>query len=267
MDTVVTGSSGTVGTAVMEHLDGHELTPVDTEPHPDHDTVVADVSEADSIGPVLEGHDAAVHLAFNTELNAGVKEVGWTAALAENLRATCTVLEAALETDMEAVVLASSNHAVGMYEVELAPELYFDSDVLVDPMEPPRPDGPYGAVKCFDEALGRFCAEYHGLRVYAIRIGSLGGPDRDTPYAGAETAVERGSEEYERKVARQKAMWHSRRDFAHMVDCCLTADDVPFGIYHGISGNDRRWLGLENAFDEIDYRPRDNGDEWSGPTG
>jgi len=273
MDVVVTGSSGTVGTTVIDHLGDdsrYELIPVDTVKHPDHDTVVADVADYESLRPVFEGADAVVHLALNTDLNVSVKEVEWMPALEENLRGTVNVLGAALDAGVESVVLASSNHAVGMYEAEHAPEIYFDREILVDHTTPVRPDGPYGALKCFDESLGRFCAEYHDLRVYAIRVGSLREPEGDNPYAIVEAAVERGdlergSEEYERRLARMKAMWHSRRDFAHMVDCCLTADDVPFGIYHGISGNDRRWLSIENAREEIGYDPRDNGDDWTEP--
>jgi nucleoside-diphosphate-sugar epimerase len=273
MDVAVTGSSGTVGTAVLEHLgeeQGYEFTPIDAVEHPDHDTVVADVADYESLRPTFERQDAAVHLALNTDLNVSVTEVGWLPALAENLRATCTVLDAALDADLDAVVLASSNHVVGMYEEEHAPDLYFESDRLLDHTAPVRPDSPYGALKAFDEALGRFCAEYHGLRVYAIRIGSLRGPDRDDPYADAEAAVERGEMErgsaaYERRVARMKAMWHSRRDFAHMVDCCLAAEDVPFGLFYGVSDNDRRWLDIEHARETVGYDPRDNGEEWDGP--
>jgi len=272
MDVVVTGSSGRVGTALLDHLDDdrYSLTPLDIEDHPDHDTIIADVSETDSLRPVFEGQDAAVHLALDTDLNSSVTEVGWMPALEANLQGTCNVLETVLNADLEAVVLASSNHAVGMYELENAPDIYFDSDIHLDHTIFPRPDSLYGVLKVFDEALGRFCAEYHGLRVYAIRIGALWPPEQDNPYAGVERAVERGeiergSEEYERRLARRKAMWLSRRDFAHMVDRCLTAENVPFGLFYGVSDNDRRWLDIEHARETIGYNPQDNGDDWTGP--
>nr|WP_248910364.1 hypothetical protein [Halocatena marina] len=51
-------------------------------------------------------------------------------------------------------------------------------------------------------------------------------PEYDHPYGDAERAVdegdiERGSPKYEETVARMKAMWQSRRDFAYQIDCCL----------------------------------------------
>jgi len=274
MDAVVTGASGTVGTAVIDNLVDHEeysFTPVDVEAHPDQDTVVADVSDARELGPVLEGADAVVHLALDTNLNASVTEVGWLSALERNLRASTAVLGAAVDAGVEEVVWASSNHVVGAYETEYAPDIYYPGHgVTLDHTVPVRPDSLYGVLKAYDEALGRFCAEHHGLSVSAIRIGTIRDPDSDNPYAGAEQAVEAGdlerdSEEYERRVARTKATWQSRRDFAHLVDRCLRATAPGFDVFYGVSDNRRRWFDLEHARARVGYDPVDDGEDWTAP--
>lgn len=58
----------------------------------------------------------------------------------------------------------------------------------------------------------------------------------DRPYGNAEKTVdggqfERGSEKYQRKVARMKTVWQLRRDFAHQNRCCLEDGHVQFGVF------------------------------------
>lgn len=55
-----------------------------------------------------------------------------------------------------------------------------------------------------------------------------------------------------------KATWQSRRDFAHQVDCCLRDDSVEYGVYSGVSDNDRRWYSIGNARAEIGCMAQDN---------
>jgi hypothetical protein len=63
-------------------------------------------------------------------------------------------------------------------------------------------------------------------------------------------------------VARVRATWQSRRDFAHTVDRCLWTSDAGFEVFYGVSDNDRRWFDIDHARDVIGYDPRDNGEEW-----
>jgi hypothetical protein len=62
-----------------------------------------------------------------------------------------------------------------------------------------------------------------------------------------------------------KCMWHSRRDFAHEVACCLDDDTVEFGVFSGVSDNDRRWYSIERARKRLGYDPQDNAEQWDGP--
>ncbi|EMA38667.1 NAD-dependent epimerase/dehydratase family protein [Halococcus hamelinensis] len=276
MDVLITGAGGVVGGAILEHLGedpAYSFTCLDTDPLPDRETVVADVTDYEAIRPAFEGHDAVVHLALVPGTGgASDRGLGWSDPLAANLRGINNVYEAAVEADLDSIVFASSNHAVGMVEVRNAPEIYTsDAGVTADETEPHRPDSAYGLTKSYGEDLGRLAAEAHDVRFYGLRIGACRGPEYDHPYGDAERGVddgtvERGSDEYDEQVARMKGLWHSRRDLAHLVECCLRDDTVEWDHFYGVSANDRRWLDdLDHARETVGYEPQDDGEEWSSP--
>jgi nucleoside-diphosphate-sugar epimerase len=280
MDVLITGAAGTVGTAITNHLSGddhdYEFTLLDVvEADGPGETVVADVRDSDAIRPAFEGQDAVVHLALMREGAEGFtsndRDLGWSADLQSNLEGINNVYEAAVDAGVDSLVFASSNHAVGMVEVRNAPAVYRDEGVVAGHDEPHRPDSRYGLSKSYGEDLGRLAAEAHGVRFYGLRIGAVRDPEHDHPYGDAERGVEagrweRGSDAYEEQVARMKGLWQSRRDLAHLVDCCLRDDTVEWDHFYGVSANARRWLDdLEHARETVGYDPRDDGEEWDGP--
>jgi len=273
---LVTGAYGRCGTAIIDHLDGENeysftyLNRSDREPdHPygGYETVVADVNDYESMRPAFDGQDAVVHLA------ALPNEGPWPDILQNNIVGAYNALEAAREAEVETFVFGSTNHVMGMYEREHAPEIYDpEYGLVVDHTDPVRPDSYYGTSKAFGEDLGRYYVENYEYpkQFYALRICTVNSAPYDHPYGDAEQHVddgddERGSDSYEQAVARMKGMWHSRRDFAHEVDCCLQDDDIEFDIFAGVSDNDRRWFDLEHARARLGYVPQDNGEEWDGP--
>jgi len=42
-------------------------------------------------------------------------------------------------------------------------------------------------------------------------------------------------------------------------------ETVGFGVFNGVSDNDRRWFSIDHARERIGYDPRDNGEEWDAP--
>lgn len=277
MDVLVTGAYGRCGTALIDHLHGREEYDFtyfnrsdrpDDHPYGGYDTYVGDVCDYEAIRDATEGHDAVVHLAAYPHTDGS-----WEDVHGPNIEGMRNALRAAREADVESFVFGSTNHVMGEYETEHAPGLYFGNHGLaLDHTDPVRPDSYYGTSKAFGEALGRQFVEDgpYPERFYALRICTVGMPENDHPYADAEPAVregeiERGSAAYERMVGRRKAMWHSRRDFAHLVDCCLGDETVEFGIFSGVSDNDRRWYSIEHARSTLGYSPADNGDDWEGP--
>ena len=158
---LVTGAEGTIGSAVREHLGGrYELTSLTLTPQefPSH---VADVADLDAILPAFEHVDAVVHLAASASL-----EAPWDDVLRNNIVGTYNVFEASRQAGVERVVFASSNHVVGMYELDGAPGIYDpDDDRSYDETTELRPDSLYGVSKAYGEALGRMYVERYGLRL------------------------------------------------------------------------------------------------------
>lgn len=274
MDVLITGGAGTVGTAITDHLadrEAYDITSLDREEHPDPDveSVVADARDAETVRSELEGTDALIHLARVPMDGGGPSDqaIAWSDAHGENLRLHANTIGAAVDAGVDSIVYASSNHAVGLYEVENAPEIYHpDFDLTVDHTVQPRPDSMYGTEKVYGEGLCRLAADAHDVRCYALRICAVRDPEYDHPYGDAERAVddgdfERGSDAYETQVARLKCMWQSRRDHAHMVDRCLRDDAVDYDVFYGVSANDRRWFDIDHAREVLGYEPQDDGDD------
>ena len=274
---VMTGVYGRCGTAIIDHLhdeDAYEWTYFNRSdrssdhPYGGFDTVIGDIADEDAVRSAFDGQDAVVHLAAYPYTDGG-----WTDVLEPNILGMYNALESAREAEVESFIFGSTNHVMGMYEIEHAPEIYRrDSDICIDHTDPVRPDSYYGASKSFGEDLARYYVEQYEYpeRVYVLRICSVRMPESDHPYGDAESAVAdgeyaRGSSQYQESVARMKAMWQSRRDFAHMIDCCLQDDTVEYDIFYGVSANERRWFDIDHARNRIGYDPQDDGDEWESP--
>lgn len=246
---LVTGAEGVIGTAVREHLAGrYELTSLTLTPQefPSH---VADIAELDAIRPAFENVDAVVHLAASPAI-----ETPWDDVHHNNIVGTYNVFEAARSAKVERVVFASSNHAVGMYELDGAPKLYdLDDERRYDHTAEIRPDSLYGVSKAYGEALGRFYAERHGLRVFCLRIGAVRATD--DPTVPSENPLLDLDADGRRN--RMRAVWLSRRDCAELIARCLDVDDVSWAVVYGVSGNPRRFWDLTHARDLLGWEPQD----------
>ena len=250
---LVTGAAGTIGTLVREHLaDRYDLSHLTLEPA-EFESTVANVADLDAIQPAFEGVDAVVHLAASISV-----ESPWEDILPNNIIGTYNVYEAARRAGVERVVFASSNHAVGMFEVEGSPGIYaLDDPRKIDHTAEIRPDSYYGVSKAYGEAMGRYYAENHGLKVFCLRIGTVRADDDPrSEAAGASSGWLPLTRE--QVYERLRATWLSHRDCAQLISRCLDAEGVSFGIYYGISDNPRKLWDIEHARREIGYAPQDS---------
>jgi nucleoside-diphosphate-sugar epimerase len=253
---LVTGANGVIGQAVYEYLsDRYELHALTRRPA-DFPSHVADVSNLEAILPAFEGMDAVVHLAASASVGAP-----WDDVLKNNLISTYNAFEASRRAGVKAVVFASSNHAIGMYEVESAPGIYDLADRRVfDHTADIRPDSLYGVSKAYGEALGRYYQENFGLRVYNLRIGSVRADDDPRG-----PKVPEGSFWLDltpdQKYDRMRATWLSRRDCAELISACLEAKDVPWAVVYGISNNPRQFWDLSHAKELLGWEPKDSAPE------
>lgn len=224
---LITGANGDIGRILAERLAAdYDLVLTDADTEGELELSALDIRDVEALTAHLAGVDTVVHLA-----GAASPDSDWGSVLDLNIVGTRNVLEAARQSGVRRVVLASSNHAMGMYDRYQQWPVYGHL--------PPRPDSLYGVSKVFGEVIGRFYHEEHGLDVIALRIGWSSGDPTLT-----EAAVVR-------------AMWLSPADTAAVVTCAIEAP-VRFGVYYAVSDNpDRRWDITDTMLD-LGFRPSDS---------
>jgi uronate dehydrogenase len=207
---LVTGADGSIGHMLQSRLDHHDLRLTDVDN--------LDVTDFEAVSKACRGVDAIVHL-------GGISGEGpFEDVLAVNVRGTERVLQAAVENGVPRVVLASSNHAVGLYPKAAA---------LPDDL-PARPDSYYGWSKAAMESLGRLYYDRYGLHVICLRIGAC--KERPTD-------------------VRDLGVWLSPDDVARLVEASLTA--TGWRLVWGVSANTHRWWSAEGGR-AIGYLPQDD---------
>jgi nucleoside-diphosphate-sugar epimerase len=232
----VTGANGTIGSRLCEALAGdYDVVRIDLA---DAD-VRADVRDAPAMIDALRGCDTVIHLAGTVAVDAS-----WEDVYATNIGGTYNVFEAARANGLKRIIFASSNHAVGMNEVDAAPRIYQPGfGRVVGTGDPYRPDGLYGVWKAFGEVLGRYYSDAYGMQVACVRIGSITAAD-DPRHESVRDSSGWLNLSDEEKFERYAATWMSQRDFARLVRCIL-ARDVAFAIVYGVGDNATRFWDLE----------------------
>jgi NAD+ dependent glucose-6-phosphate dehydrogenase len=232
----VTGAAGTIGRRLCADLArDFQVVRIDL-----HDAeVIADVQDIAALERAFADCETVVHLAGVVAV-----EASWTDVYGPNIHGTYNAFEAARRKGVKRVIFASSNHAVGMHELENAPAIYEPGYGLVVPTDAAyRPDSLYGVWKAFGETLGRYYSDNHGLQVTCVRIGSI--TDADDPL---DESVRNSSNWLNltetQKFARYAATWMSQADFARLVRAIL-ARDVKYAVVYGVGNNATRFWDLE----------------------
>ena len=246
---VITGSSGTIGSVLRPALaDRHSVRGVDVRPSETVETTLADMVDLEAVTAAFAGADVVIDLAANADQFAS-----WEDAYRNNFAATRNALEAAHRVGARRLIFASSNHAVGNFELDtpyrqivagnyegLSPGRF----PLVGTDVPIRPDGPYGIGKALGEAVGRYYSDVHGLSVLCLRIGTVNSQDRPL-------------------TVRNLATFLFHKDLVQLVERCIDAPaEVAFGIYYGVSKNTWRFWDLAGGEREIGYRPTEDAERY-----
>ncbi|MEE3232799.1 MAG: SDR family oxidoreductase [Candidatus Latescibacterota bacterium] len=233
---LITGAAGRIGRILRQGLKDNYLLRladcIQIEDPEVADVHVADVTNIEEMERICRGIDSIVHLAGEPSTGSS-----WPVVLQANIQGTYGIFEAARIAGVKRVIFASSNHTTGYYEKE---SIYTKPDMLV------RPDSLYGVSKAFGEDLARFYVDEYGLSAFCLRIGSF------QPNCSVRN----------RSSERILSTWLSHRDMVQLVQCCIDADSIDFGIYYGISNNTRAYWDTQNARDELGYSPEDDAEDF-----
>lgn len=250
---LVTGGDGIIGSVVRRTLaDAYELSFLTLRPA-SFASHVGNITRLASIRPAFRGVDAVVHLAGASSVDSP-----WEQVLANNVVGTYNVFEAARQAGVKRVVYASSNHTIGMYEVEGAPGIYdLDDERAFNVSVPVRPDSLYGVSKVFGEALGRLYADRHQMDVICLRIGAVRESDDPTKAEAGRPFEPFPVLTTDQSRQRLRAVWLSHRDCAQLIQRALEAP-VHWAVVYGVSNNPRRFWDLGAARDLLGYEPLDS---------
>lgn len=229
---LITGGAGSMASLLRPRLARRDRTLrlLDARPIPDpgdgEEVRVGSVTDPDTLASACAGVDAVIHLAGEPT------EAPWEAIVSTNIDGTRTVLEACRSQGVPRVILASSNHAVGLVELSAG-------TVAADTA--PAPDSYYGFSKAAIELLGRLYQQRFGTDVVCLRIGRCVDRPRDR---------------------RSLVNWLSPADAARLVEAALTPREPAFRIVWGVSANTRSVFD-QSAGAAIGYRPTDDAERYA----
>lgn len=236
---LITGATGTIGFELTKHLvEQHELTVVgrDFSDFPKElsdkvNIVKKDLIDLKSWDSLLDDIEYVIQLAGEADADA----VFYGDLLEMNYKLPHNLYEAATKAnELKRIIFASSIHTVDAY-----PEY-----VQVKATDPVRPADLYGVSKVYLEGLAAYHAYTNGIESIGIRIADYKASDDDLD----ENADKNGM-----------AMYLSKRDMNHLIDCCLEAElKEPFLIVNGISKNSFPRLSYEEAQVQLGYEPQDD---------
>ncbi|MFI5906040.1 NAD-dependent epimerase/dehydratase family protein [Dactylosporangium sp. NPDC051541] len=267
----MTGASGAIGHMLRERLQHHDLRLTDVEA--EAGVAALDVTDGAAVARMCAGVDAIVHL-------GGIASEGpFEDVLAVNVRGTERVLQAAHEMNVPRVVLASSNHAVGLH-------------VRGDDMHGGDMHGRGGGMHARGGGMHARGGDMHArgdhMRGGDVRVqtdGVRGGdmladdiaPRPDSYYGWSKAAMEALGRLYHDRYglhvvclrigtcterpqhARDLATWLSPDDAGRLVDAALHA--TGFRLVWGVSANTRRWWS-DAGGRAIGYEPKDDAERF-----
>ena len=184
---LITGSSGTVGTALAESLleEGYVVHGADIAPNPwsnavDERTTLVDLRDDDEVAELPTDVDMIVHLSAHARVHRLVER---PELAMENIEMVFNALEFARENGVQNFLFASSREVYGNNDRIIYDETKTNTDAS---------ESPYTASKVSGEAMVKSFGECYGMSTCIIRFSNVYGrydvSDRVVPLFIAESA-------------------------------------------------------------------------------
>lgn len=241
---LITGAAGLIGSVLIEGLStDYELLLADKRSVNSNRFHRVDLSSFEETLELFERIDfpeCVIHLAADSNVNAS-----WKSVLSNNIIATRNIFEVSNRFGAEKIVFASSNHVTGLYEADpnFKYKIYSGGKGgEISPSHSYMPDSLYGVSKVFGEQLGRYYSLNYGVSVICLRIGSLTKSNRP-------------------ETERHLATWISHDDLVQLVKNSIENKNIEFGVYYGVSDNERRIWDISGVKKDLSYEPRDKAEE------
>jgi hypothetical protein len=235
---LITGPAGRVGPHILPLLRPYySLRLLDCKHPPmegDDEFVPADIRDTDIVREACRDVRAVVHLAAISD-----EDDFRTRLLPVNVDGVFSVFEAARQANVPKVIFTSTAQTV----------LHYGKGNWVTPEMPARPWTTYACTKLFGEALARYYADHHKMRMICIRLAWF--QNYDSPLL--------------RSQPEMLQEWCSPRDFAQLLRKSIEAE-IDYGIFFGVSNNTGRYWDISNAQQLLGYDPEDNGAQYAPVT-
>lgn len=262
MKILITGAHGLIGRIASQGLDadGHTLCLLDCRTTAEigdaaqvqlaakHQCITGDIAEEHLLDTLLQefAPDAVLHLAA-----VGGKQCPFEPILQTNLVGSIRLFEACLEHRIKRVIWTSTNNIYGGYEdaaiAQQQPLYNQPKPMLLDTEASPRPYSRYAVSKSMLEEYAHYLAQYHGLPILGLRIGSV--RHIDDP--------ENQPNERYQPVERLRATWLYHHDLLQLLRCCLKTSRTS-GCYNAISGLPGSFgvhMDISRTMADLGYRP------------
>ena len=179
MRLLVTGGAGFIGSNFVHHIlekTAHSVVTLDTLTYagskdnldgvlddPNHEFVEGDIRDGDLVSELVADVDGIVNFAAESHVDRSIE--GAEPFVSTNVQGTQTLLDAALDADIERFLQISTDEVYG----EISEGKFSESDPL-------NPRNPYAATKASADLLARSYYTTHGLPVLITRTSNNYGP-------------------------------------------------------------------------------------------
>ncbi|MFC7290555.1 NAD-dependent epimerase/dehydratase family protein [Hirschia litorea] len=249
---LVTGLNGVVGRtlrpALEERYEISALSRSGVDGIPSERVFKADIGDIESLYPAMKGIDVVLNLAAGGgQSSSEGMDAGWDIMLRDNIVGAYNVLEAAKQSGVKRVILASSGAVANGYELEEPYKSLVSTDnipvpetwEMINEYSEPKPISLYGVTKLFGEDLGRYYAATSDMSVINLRISYCLQDDVAGPGRG-------------------QANWSSHRDLQQLTTLCIDAPpEIKFDIFWATSDNRKLFRDNSHAKKVLGYKPQD----------